>query len=261
MNVKLAITGRQWALAAALASVGLLGGCASGGNFDWQALGGTPKSCAKIDSDDQLALNLAQDMANEGRLHAALANLEALPETVPEVRLRKARVLRQLGQSSAEPLYRSLLGTCEAAEGEHGLGQLAAAQGHDADAQAHLLAAMKLAPTDDKIRNDLGVVYLNQKKLGEARFQFVTAMELQQDDHLPAVNLMTLMIYQDNWQEATELVKRLGLTADQVSQAQARAEQLKNMPATVTANPVPLAALAPATVTTPLADTRHEDTP
>lgn len=254
MKVTLGITARHWRLASVLASLALLGGCASGGNFDWQAFSGTPKSCAKIDSDNQLALNLAQDMANEGRLHAALANLEALPDSLPDVRLRKARVMRQLGQSSAEPLYRSLLGTCQAAEGEHGLGQLAAAQGHDAEALTHLLAAMKLAPTDDKIRNDLGVVYLNQKKLGEARFQFVTAMELQQDDHLAAVNLMTLMFYQGDWQQATELVNRFGLSADQVSQAQARATQLKDAPA---AGAVPITALAPATTPTPTASSRE----
>jgi Flp pilus assembly protein TadD len=204
----------------------LLGGCASDGSAPW-LLPLNAGTCPKPDSDQQLALNLAQDMADEGRLHASLANLESLPESLGEVRLRKARVLRLLGSAEAEPLYRSLLGTCRAAEGEHGLGQLAAAKGDNAQAQEYLLKAVKLSPTDEKIRNDLGVVYLNQLKLDQAKFQFLTAMELKQSDPLAAMNLVTLLIYQDNWKQAAQLVTRAGLTPQQVNDAQARAEKLK----------------------------------
>jgi Flp pilus assembly protein TadD len=212
-------------LISALAIV-LLTGCASDGSAPW-LLPLNTGVCPKPDSDQQLSLNLAQDMADEGRLHASLANLESLPDSLGEVRLRKARVLRLLGSNEAEPLYRSLLGTCRAAEGEHGLGQLAAARGDNAKAQEHLLAAVKLAPTDEKIRNDLGVVYLNQLKLDQARFQFLTAMELKQSDPLAAMNLVTLLIYQDNWKQAAQLVTRAGLSPSQVGEAQARAQQLK----------------------------------
>jgi len=212
-------------LIAALA-LALLTGCASDGSAPW-LLPLNTGVCPKPDSDQQLSLNLAQDMADEGRLHASLAHLESLPDSLGEVRLRKARVLRLLGSNEAEPLYRSLLGTCRAAEGEHGLGQLAAARGDHAKAQEHLLAAVKLAPTDEKIRNDLGVVYLNQLKLDQARFQFLTAMELKQSDPLAAMNLVTLLIYQDNWKQAAQLVTRAGLSPSQVGEAQARAQQLK----------------------------------
>lgn len=222
-------------LIAALA-LALLTGCASDGSAPW-LLPLNAGVCPKPDSDQQLALNLAQDMANEGRLHASLANLESLPDSLGEVRLRKARVLRLLGSNEAEPLYRSLLGTCRAAEGEHGLGQLAAARGDNAQAQEHLLAAVKLAPTDEKIRNDLGVVYLNQLKIDQARFQFLTAMELKQSDSLAAMNLVTLLIYQDNWKQAAQLVTRAGLSPQQVGEAQARALELKQPPHTQDRSP------------------------
>jgi Flp pilus assembly protein TadD len=121
-----------------------------------------------------------------------------------------------------------LQGTCLAAEGEHGLGQLAAARGDNNQALMYLQAAVKLSPTDEKIRNDLGVVYLNQRQLERARFQFITAMELKQSDSLAALNLVTLLIYQDDWTQAAELVSRTGLTPDQVNDAQARAYKLKS---------------------------------
>ncbi|MCU1763866.1 tetratricopeptide repeat protein [Pseudomonas sp. 14P_8.1_Bac3] len=204
----------------------LLSGCASNGQTPWSALSGTA-SCGKLSSDEQLSLNLADDMANDGKLHASLANLQSLPDNLADVRLRKAKVYRLLGRSEAEPLYRSLLGSCLAAEAEHGLGQLAAAKGDNGQAQAHLQRAARLAPTDEKIRNDLGVVYLNQHRVEDARFEFLTAMELKQSDQLAALNLVTLLIYQDDWSRAAELVSRLGLSPAQVTEAQARAEKLK----------------------------------
>mgnify|MGYP006147146737 CR=1 FL=1 len=115
----------------------LLSGCASNGQTPWAAISGGA-SCAKLSSDQELAVNLADDMANDGKLHASLANLQSLPEALPQVRQRKARTYRLLGRSEAEPLYRSLLGTCMAAEGEHGLGQMAVAKGDNSLAMAHL---------------------------------------------------------------------------------------------------------------------------
>ncbi len=205
-----------------------LSGCAADGRIDWQALNAKPGQCAKPTPEQELSLSLADDMANEGRLHASLANLQGLPENLVQVRLRKARVLRLLGRNDAEPLYRGLLGTCMAAEGEHGLGQLAVARGDNGLAMSHLQRAARLAPTDEKIRNDLGVVYLNQLRLDDARFEFLTAMELKQEDSLAAQNLVTLLIYQDNWNQAAQLVSRANLTPEQVGDAQARAEKLKN---------------------------------
>ncbi|MFC6300845.1 tetratricopeptide repeat protein [Pseudomonas sp. CCM 7893] len=214
---------------ALIAGLGLLmlGGCATNGQAPWATLM-SPTTCPKPGADQELSLNLADEMANDGKLHASLANLQNLPNSLPQVRQRQAKAYRLLGRSEAEPLYRSLLGTCMAAEGEHGLGQLSAAKGDNGQALAHLQRAAKLAPTDEKIRNDLGVVYLNQLRIEDARFEFMTAMELKQSDQLAAVNLVTLLIYQDNWGQAAQLVSQLGLSPDQVTEAQARAEKLKS---------------------------------
>ena len=214
---------------AVIAAFGLLmlGGCATPGasNPPWLALN---SSCAKLSGDQELSMNLADDMAKQGKLHASLANLQSLPERYGQVQLRKARIYRQLGRSDAEPLYRGLLGTCLAADGEHGLGQLAVGRGDNAQALTYLQNAARLAPTDANIRNDLGVVYLNLLRVDDARFEFLTALELsKEDDGLAALNLVTLLIYQENWQQAAELVTRAGLTPQHVSDAQARAQALK----------------------------------
>ena len=210
----------------AACSVLLMSGCANMGQTPWSGFAGA-SSCAKPSSDQELALNLADEMANDGKLHASLANLQNMADNLPQVRLRKAKVYRLLGRSEAEPMYRSLLSSCLAAEGEHGLGQLAVAKGDNGQALEHLQRAAKLSPTDEKIRNDLGVVYLNQLRMEDARFEFLTAMELNQSSSLAAVNMVTLLIYQNNWKQASQLVSRFNLSPEQFNQAQTRAEQLK----------------------------------
>ncbi len=85
----------------AIAATLMLAGCASNG-----VVASRSTQCAKPESDQELALNMAEDMANEGRLYASLANLERLPEDLVQVRLRKARVLRLMGRNEAEPLYK-----------------------------------------------------------------------------------------------------------------------------------------------------------
>jgi Flp pilus assembly protein TadD len=210
-----------------VASLLLLGGCATDGPAPWTAML-APTSCSKLSAEQELSLNLVDDLANDGKLHASLANLQGLPDNLVEVRLRKAKVYRLLGRSEAEPLYRGLLGTCLSADAEHGLGQLYAARGDNGQAQAHLQRAVRLAPTNENIHNDLGVVYLNQLRLEDARFEFLTAIELKQNNQLATLNLITLLIYQNNWQQAAEIVSRAHLTPEQFTDAQERAEKLKS---------------------------------
>ncbi|PKH38366.1 hypothetical protein BI292_24325 [Pseudomonas sp. 43NM1] len=219
----------------------LLTGCATDGQAPWSAMI-SPASCSKLSSDQELALNLADDLANDGKLHASLANLQSLPDNLGEVRLRKAKVYRLLGRSEAEPLYRSLLGSCLTADAEQGLGQLYAARADYGQAQSHLQRAARLAPTNEKIRNDLGVVYLNQLRLEDAQFEFLTAIELKQNDTLAAANLVTLLLYQNNWQQAAEVVSRSHLTPQQFTDAQARAEKLRQPSKTTATNQVASAA-------------------
>lgn len=208
-----------------LSCLGLLGGCAGSG-FD---LVGSPASgpCTEPSQEQALALNLAQEMAVEGRRHAALANLQKLPRGLPQVRLGEARILRSLDQPEAEAMYRSLLGSCLAAEGEHGLGQLAAARGDHAQALERLQRARRLEPTNARVRNDLGIAYLGAGRQDEARFEFLTALELDQNDSQPALNLLALLFYQDRWPQAADLASRLGLSATQVRAAEALARRLR----------------------------------
>jgi Flp pilus assembly protein TadD len=187
----------------------------------------TAASCSRLDNDQELVVNVSQELVQDGRLHAALANLESLPENLPAVRLHKARILRVLGDRRAEGMYRSLLDTCLVAAGHHGLGQIAAADGRYQEAFEQLRTAAHLTPADGLVRNDLGLVLMHLGRLSEARFELITAVELNDANPQPLENLLTLLIYQDRWQEAGELVKKKGLPPEHFQLAEERARKLR----------------------------------
>lgn len=200
--------------------------------------GNTPRSCDPLSADHELVLGLSRELAGEGRRHAALANLERLPGDVPQVRLNKARLLRVLGHTQqAEILYRSLLGSCLEADANHGLGQIEASRGHYPQAQDYLRSAASLAPANEAIRNDLGVVYLNQRRLTEAQFELLTAMELGDDSRRAAMNMLTLLVYQGNLQAARELLASRGLSSADFQQAERRARSMHAQDAPAPATP------------------------
>lgn len=226
--------------------MGLLAGCTSGpAQSPWLTgkAQATPMACAPLSQDQELALNLAQKTAEEGRLHAALANLERLPESLPQARLAKARILRSLNRPQAGDLYASLTRTCLKAQGEQGLGQLASAAGRYPEALEHLRLAASLDPASAPIRNDLGVVYMNLGRLDEARFELLTALELNEAEQQPALNLLTLLIYQGMRPQANALAERMGFSASQMRAAEERAEALRSKNASL---PTPPAAPVPA---------------
>jgi Flp pilus assembly protein TadD len=184
--------------------------------------------CAPYTAEQELLVSLSQEMVGEGRLHAALANLEQLPAGIADVQLRMAQILRHIDAQRAKGLYRGLLnGPCFEAEANHGLGQIAAEEGYHREAQGHLRVAAKLAPADQSIRNDLGLVYLHLRRIDEARFELMTALELGEGDTQAAQNLLTLLLYQDQWEQASALIEGKHLSPQQFESAQALARQLQ----------------------------------
>lgn len=211
----------------------LLGGCAGTAVSNQSPIAQVPSAprdpvCAPYTAEQGLLVNLAQEQVAEGRLHAALANLEQLPHSNPDVQLRKAQILRHLDPQRAKVLYRDLLnGPCYEAAANHGLGQIAAAEGFHREAQGHLRVAAKLSPADPAIRNDLGLVYLHMRRLDEARFELMTALELAEGETQAAQNLLALLLYQDRWDQASALIEGKKLSPQQFETAQALAWQLQ----------------------------------
>ncbi|MGJ8690523.1 MAG: hypothetical protein ACSHXZ_13500 [Gammaproteobacteria bacterium] len=186
-------------------------------------------SCySNMESEEELLMNLSQEMVAEGRLHAALANLEQLQLESAEIQLQKAKILRVLDPQRAKVLYRNLLNSnCFATASHHGLGQISFSERYYREAAGHLRIAAQQAPADKNVRNDLGLVYLYLRRIPEARFELMTALELDTHDEKVASNILVLLLYQDQWQQASDLISQLGLSSVHFDMAQAEARRLR----------------------------------
>lgn len=206
----------------------LINGCA--GQVAWkQPLALQAGGCGnQLTQDQELSLNLAEDVAREGKRHAALAHFQALPEQVPQVRLNKAKVLRQLDRPGARELYKSLLGTCLAASGYQGLGQLAFADGELEQAYKNLHQAVHLAPTDASMRNDYGLVLLALGDRERSRFEFATALELEPTQRRAAVNLASVWLLNNDWEKAAAVSAQASLNPQEMRMAQQQAEHYRD---------------------------------
>ncbi|HHK4234700.1 TPA: type 4b pilus Flp biogenesis protein TadD, partial [Pseudomonas aeruginosa] len=63
-----------------------------------------------------------------------------------------------------------------------------------------------------------------------ARFEFITALELQQGGKLPATNLLGLLYLQGDREDAQRLIERLQLDARDIRAAEARARSWGTVP-------------------------------
>lgn len=169
----------------------------------------TSAACgAELNNEQELTLSMVEQREKEGQLYAALAELQGLPENVPQVLRHKADVLRRLGRPESALYFRRLQKTCMGAWGDHGLGLLAADNGDLKTAHDLLKKAAQALPTEYRLRNDLGVLLLRQQKIDDARFELMTALELSSDRSLPAVNLLTLLMVQQKTAAMRSLMQR-----------------------------------------------------
>lgn len=157
-----------------------------------------------LSQDEDLRRSVVEQLADQGDLYAALAQVDALPRRSASVGLLRAGILRQLDPSESERWYRALLGTCLSGRAEHGLGLLEASRGRYGDALVRMQVAARAYPADPRIRNDLGVLYLYLSNDARAAFELRTAHELAKDDLQPRFNLMLLALLQADvasWQD------------------------------------------------------------
>lgn len=166
---------------------------------------------------DNTRLAGIEQMLREGKPYAALAQLDALAAQgtrLPQLDLARADALRRIDRlPQAEALYRGQLSGCMSGRALHGLGLLQAQRGQHADSLASLEQARNLLPTDARVRNDLGYALLLSQRFDDARFEFLTVLELVPGDTRAARNLVLLTLREGRADKARELAASLGLDA------------------------------------------------
>lgn len=176
---------------------------------------------------DKVALSGIEQAIAQDKTHAALAQLDALNLKAPRAQLLRADAWRRVGRTDdARQLYGALLSSCLSGQAHHGLGLLLASTQVHAQSLDHLQHARELMPTDAQVRNDLGYAFLLRRSLPEARFEFMTAIELAPDFQRPKHNLYMLAALQNDDGVLNALARQWGMDAGTQSRLQDSARQL-----------------------------------
>jgi Flp pilus assembly protein TadD len=161
---------------------------------------------------DNTRLAAIEQMLNDGKFYAAIAQLDALGNVSPKAQLIRADALRRIDkEKDAQALYTNLVGSCINGRAHHGLGLLAGRRGDQNDSIDHLMQARKALPTDSRIRNDLGYALLLADRLDDAQFEFLTALDLNPQDSLAARNLVLLSFKRGDGTKARQVATKLGV--------------------------------------------------
>lgn len=217
-----------WLTAGVLAA--WLGGCTLPPRADPSAAGGAACQAADINPTDNTRLAGIEQLLREGKPYAALAQLDAMATQgvrIPQVDLTRADALRRIDRlSQAETLYRGLLDGCLQGRAWRGLGLLQAQRGQNADSLVSLTRARDLQPTDAKVRNDLGYALFLAQRFDDARFEYLTVLELVPGEPRAARNLVLLTLSEGRREKARELASSLGLDAATFDRLVAQADAM-----------------------------------
>lgn len=176
-------------------------------------------SCtANGDPGTTTRLTMIRRMVDGEHPYAALAHLDASGIKGTGADLLRADILRKVERNAeAATLYRSLLGTCMAGAGHHGLGLLYGQEKKYGDSLQHLRQARQLQPVDPLIRSDLGYVLLLTGDREGARIEFLTALDLAPDYRKAALNLVLLHYMNGDIGRAEALAQRHQASPDELA--------------------------------------------
>lgn len=171
-------------------------------------------ACPELPATDNTKLGLIHQMLEAGKPHAALAYLDAAAIDAPQARLLRANALRQTGSSAqASALYQDLTGSCVSGYAYQGLGLIANRAGRQGEALRQLRAATQALPVDAAIRNDYGYALMQAGELQAAQHEFLTAIELGQNNRRAVNNLIVLLLRQGENDQALAFAEQFKVPA------------------------------------------------
>lgn len=167
------------------------------------------KTGANIDTQATY-LKVVGQMQQQGLWFASLAHIDALEQRwgiTPDSTRVRADALRQTGQAEpSEAAYKRLLNTPQESAGYRGLGLLAGARGHYAEAVQLFKQAQRRTPTDALLLSDLGYASLRAGQLEEARLPLMQALQLQPDSKQAQANVALYLEATHQPEQATALM-------------------------------------------------------
>ncbi|MGH8498409.1 MAG: tetratricopeptide repeat protein, partial [Methylococcales bacterium] len=184
----------------------------------------SPKCATPEKPEDQVKLQMIRRMMDGGKLHASLAHLDATRVHSSQETYLRAEILRRIGRTDlAAVLYQQLIQGCAAGDGYHGLGLISGRNGKIKEALDYLGKARDKLPTDVQVRNDMGYALLLDQQYELASHEFMTALELDENNEFSAPNLVLVLLATGQFQKAQVLAQRLKLSDESFNSLRAQA--------------------------------------
>lgn len=179
-------------------------------------------ACPELSKEDKTQLEMIGKVLADGKAYAALAFLDAARLDVVQAKLYRANALRQTGQYDlAQAEYQQLTSSCLGGFAYQGLGLLAEIQEQHEAATAYLKTATGLLPVDSRVRSDYGYALMMYGDTQLALNQFLTAIELDGNNHLAKHNLVMLMYKTGQLARAEELAREFKFSDAQLREIRA----------------------------------------
>ncbi|WPG36897.1 tetratricopeptide repeat protein [Variovorax sp. EBFNA2] len=206
------------------------------------------KSSANIDTQATY-LKVVGQMQQQGLWFASLAHIDALEQRwgiTPDSTRVRADALRQTGQPEpAEAAYKRLLNTPQESAGYRGLGLLAGARGHYAEAVQLFKQAQRRTPTDALLLSDLGYASLRAGQPEEARLPLMQSLQLQPDSKQAQANVALYLEATHQQEQATALMDSNRMPEATRAAVRAAALQMRAAAAGNSAATAPASAMLP----------------
>lgn len=172
----------------------------------------SPGACnEKLSQSQGMKLSMAQQAFSKQQYYSTLAMLKKMGTTSVSQSALQAKALLKTSQwDEASKVYDRLLDTCLKGEAAHGLGLISAYRQNYQQAGKWLRLAVDVEPDNSAIRNDYGFFLLLNDDTDAAKREFLTALELNPNNHRSAKNLWLALSRDNDRKGAQSLIKRYG---------------------------------------------------
>lgn len=158
-----------------------------------------------------MQISMAQQAFANQNYYSSLAMLQKIEGTYITKTALEAKALLKTNQwDEANKKFTELLNTCLKGQAAHGLGLLTAYQKKYKEAGHWLRFAVDMEPADSNIRNDYGFYMLLVDEVEVAKKEFLTALELNPNNHRAAKNLWLALARDNDLRAAESLTRRYG---------------------------------------------------
>lgn len=180
-----------------------------------------------VNADNAVQLDVIEELMAQNRMYAALAHLDELDSDSLRATYLRAEILRQSDRpDAAAEYYRALQDTCMAGWSHHGLGLIAGREGDLETALTELSKASEALPVEPRVRNDYGYALLLNGDYQQARREFLTTLELDEQAALAETNMILLLYSSGQPDKAAAFAKRVDMDDATLAELAKQAETL-----------------------------------